>query len=340
MSWKAGKVMKGMAVAAVVAVMSGCVNTFSWQKDEGMIWHTVWHATYHGEHEMLAAAIDSLISLEQSISVFDHNSLVTRINNSEYGPVDKHLTNVYEKAREINRLSNGMFDPTISPLIEAWGFGENRTPTTDTTEILTLLETTGINKTYIRNGIMHKERPEISFNFSALAKGYGVDIAAQTMRDMGCKSLMFEIGGEIVCYGTNPNGNKWRILIETPDEEFLREVFQSDKTTAFKDPLIVELDNEALATSGNYRNYHMNERETFGHTISPKTGRPVTTDILSASVIAPTCMEADAMATACMAMGSEEGMAMLTEKGLAGAFILYSGEVIVNGKMGEKMVGR
>ncbi len=324
----------------IILTLSGCIDIHSWQKNEGMIWHTVWHATFYGDQEMLKVAIDSLVSVEQSISVFDHNSLVSRINKSEYGPVDYHFTNVYNMAKDVNQTSKGMFDPTISTLIEAWGFGRNRVPTADTADIESLLKATGINKTYIQDGIIHKESAEIEFNFSGLAKGYGVDVAAQVLRNRGCRDLMFEIGGEIVCHGTNPDGKKWRILIETPDEQFLREAFQSDKRPTFKDPLIVELNNEALATSGNYRNYHKKAGETYGHTISPRTGRPITTDILSASVIAPTCMEADAMATACMVMGSEEGMAMLLEKGLAGAFILYSGEVMINGKMSEHMVGR
>ena len=122
-------------------------------------------------------------------------------------------------------------------------------------------------------------------------------------------------------------------MIETPDEEYLKEVFKYEKEPSFSDQLIVELSDEALATSGNYRNYHSQSGQTFGHTISAVTGRPVKTDILSASVIAPSCMEADALATACMAMGSEAAMEMLDDAGLAGAFILYSGEVMVNDRM-------
>lgn len=327
-----------IAFAAIASLFSGCINVSSWQKNQGMIWHTVWHATYYGEPEMLTAAIDSLVAVEQSISVFDHNSLVSYVNKTEQAPIDTHFANVYNMSKSVNHISNGMFDPTISRLINAWGFGEDHTPTQDTLEIKKLLQNVGIDKTYIQDGILYKESPDISFNFSALAKGYGVDVAARVLRDRGCKDLMFDIGGEIVCYGNNPDGRKWRILIETPDQEFLNDVFKTDSAPTFSEPLIIELNDEALATSGNYRNYHKVDGETFGHTISPRTGRPVATDILSASVIAPTCMEADAMATACMAMGSTDAMAMLLEKGLPGAFILYTGEVIVNGKMNERIV--
>ncbi len=302
-----------------------------------MIWNTVWHATYFGDSEALTAAIDSLRSVENSLSIFDNNSLISYINNHDSGPVDHHLTNVYEMSVKVNQASNGLFDPTLSPLIEAWGFGENHIPTADTALVKSLLPSVGIDMTRIENGILYKSTPQMSFNFSAIAKGYGVDVAAQALMDKGCHDLMLEIGGEIVCRGHNPEGKKWKILIETPDEEYLKEVFKNEKTPSFNERLIVELNDEALATSGNYRNYHSDSGQTYGHTISAKTGYPVKTDILSASVIAPTCIEADALATACMLMGSSEAMAMLLEKGLAGAFILYSGDIMVNDKMKQHL---
>ena len=314
-------------------LLVSCRNDNSWHKSQGMIWNTVWHTTYCGPENAISAAIDSLKAVESSVSAFDDNSLVSIINSNEKGPVDAHFKNVYEMSRKINSLSNGLFDPTLSPLIKAWGFGKGHTPTADTARIETILNYVGIDKTKIKMDTLYKSVPEISFNFSAIAKGYGVDVAAQTLIDKGCSDLMMEIGGEVVCHGLNPEGKKWRILIETPDEEYLKEVFKTERKPTFSNRLIVELSNEALATSGNYRNYHSESGQTFGHTISPVTGRPVKTDILSASVIASTCMEADALATACMAMGSADAMQMLDKAGLSGAFILYSGEVMVNDNM-------
>lgn len=331
------RVLSVLTFVYLASVLPGCVNSKTWQKSQGMIWNTVWHVTYYGNSEALSAAIDSLKSVESSLSIFDENSLISFINNNENGPVDRHLINVYEMSRKANRMSNGLFDPTISPLIEAWGFGESHVPTADTAYVATLLPNVGIDKTRIENGILYKASPEMAFNFSAVAKGYGVDVAAKALADRGCKDMMVEIGGEIVCRGHNPEGKRWRILIETPDDEYLREVFKNEEKPTFTDRLVVELQDEALATSGNYRNYHSESGQTFGHTISAKTGRPVKTDILSASVIAPTCMEADALATSCMLMGSADAMAMLLDEGRAGAFILYSGEVLVNDKMKEHL---
>lgn len=336
----AAKLMKTLSLSCMlflILMMQSCSNGKAWRKNQGMIWNTVWHVTYFGPEEALTAAIDSLKAVENSLSIFDENSLISHINNNETGPVDRHLINVYEMSKEVNRMSGGLFDPTLSPLIKAWGFGKGHTPTADTARIETILTYVGIDKTRIENGMICKDSPEISFNFSAIAKGYGVDVAAQALMDKGCHDLMLEIGGEIVCRGHNPEGKKWKILIETPDEEYLKEVFKNEKTPSFNERLIVELNDEALATSGNYRNYHSEAGQTFGHTISAKTGFPVKTDILSASVIATTCMEADAFATACMVMGSADAMAMLLDRDLAGAFILYSGDILVNDKMKEHL---
>lgn len=321
------------ALLLLIFLLSSCRDDHSWRRDQGMIWNTVWHVTYKGPADAVCAAIDSLKAVENSVSVFDDNSLISIINRNDKGHADLHLKRVYETSKRINRISGGLFDPTLSPLIKAWGFGKGHTPTADTARIESILSYIGIDKSWISNDTLYKSSPEMAFNFSAIAKGYGVDVAAQTLIEKGCTDLMMEIGGEVVCRGLNPEGKKWRILIETPDEEYMKEAFKNEQEPTFTDQLIVELCDEGLATSGNYRNYHSESGQTFGHTISPVTGRPVKTDILSASVIASTCMEADALATACMAMGSADGMAMLDREGFAGAFILYSGEVMMNEKM-------
>lgn len=323
---------------AILSITTGCINNKSWQRYSGMIWHTTWHITYMGDRNLISEVIDSLKAMEHSVSVFDTTSLVSRINRQESGQIDRHLTNIYNMSKKIHSISNGMFDPTLSRLIEAWGFGKSHSVSADTANIESLLASTGIEKTYIENGILYKQLPDIEFNFSAIAKGYGVDVASGVLLENGCENHMVEIGGEVVCRGTNPEGKKWRIRIDTPDEEYINATFRNGDKPVFQETIIVELNNESLATSGNYRNFHKDSGKSFGHTISAKTGRPILTDILSASIIAPTCMEADAAATACMAMGSSDGMAMLIQEGLAGVFILNTGEVIYNQQMKEHMV--
>lgn len=317
---------------AIITILTGCREA-DWCREQGMIWNTEWHATYEGADHFISASMDSLESVGASLSVFDDNSLVSQINSGKEISTDKHFSDVYLVSKKVNEISGGMFDPTLSPLIEAWGFGKKRVPEADSAIIEERLQDVGILKTRLENGKLYKDNPAIAFNFSAIAKGYGVDKAAEALQQQGVRNLMFEIGGEVVCKGSNPDGKPWRILIETPDEEFLRETFGKDSMPQFSSPLIVELKDEALATSGNYRNYHKAAGRTFGHTISPLTGYPVESDVLSASVIAPTCVLADALATACMGLGSEKGMAMLDEAGLAGAFILATGELMMNDNM-------
>lgn len=326
---------KSLATLSItfILTLAGCTDSSVWQKGQGMIWNTVWNVTYLGSSEMLTAAIDSLQSVSSSLSAFDTDSKISIINRSEEAEIDQHIKDVYDMSVSVYERSHGMFDPTISPLIQAWGFGKGHTPTADTARIAQLLDKTGIMKTHIANGHLYKDDPDIEFNFSAIAKGYGVDEAAKAFTSRGCKDFMLEVGGEIVCRGLNPDGKKWKILIETPDEDFLHKYFSKDRQPKITRDLVVELSDEALATSGNYRNYFENASGTYGHTISPKTGRPIRTDILSASVVAPTCMEADAMATACMALGSFEGMIMLDDAGLAGAFILDNGEIVLSKNM-------
>ncbi|MDE6341042.1 MAG: FAD:protein FMN transferase [Muribaculaceae bacterium] len=320
------------ACVTIISVLTGC-RTDRWHREQGMIWNTVWHATYEGEESYISACMDSLEAVGASLSVFDEKSLVSRMNSGTDSIADRHFSDVYVISKYVNVLSGGMFDPTVSPLVEAWGFGKNRAPEADSTIIASRLAAVGIHKTRLEGSILHKDNPDITFNFSAIAKGYGVDKAAEALASKGVGNLMFEIGGEVVCRGKNPDGSDWRILIETPDEEFLLATFGTDKMPEFSTPLIVTLSDEALATSGNYRNYHKDSGRTFGHTISPLTGYPVESDLLSASVIAPTCVLADALATACMGMGSEKGMEMLDKEGVAGAFILNTGKLVMNDNM-------
>lgn len=326
------------SIAALAMMTASCTESSSWRKGQGMIWNTIWNVTYLGTPDMLTAAIDTLQSVSASLSVFEPESMISVINRSDSAPADRHIKDVYDMSVAVYKKSHGMFDPTISPLIRAWGFGKGHTPTSDTARIDAILAKTGLMKTHIDHGRLYKDDRNIEFNFSAIAKGYGVDEASNALLSMGCTDFMLEVGGEIVCRGHNPDGKNWRILIETPDKEFIDKYFKSNSQPELSSNIVIELSDEALATSGNYRNYFQNESGTYGHTISPKTGRPIRTDILSASVVAPTCMEADAMATACMALGSEEAVAMLENSGLAGAFILDSGKILLTSKMTRRII--
>ena len=212
--------------------------------------------------------------------------------------VDAHFIKVYNASLSIHRATHGAFDPTLSPLITAWGFGPGHTPTSDTLRIDSIKAFVGIENTVLENNVLTKGDKRIQFNFSAIAKGYGCDAIGEMLNRNGISDYLIEIGGEILAKGNNPENGKWRISIDRPVLSADNVIHESQE--------IIEISNMGVATSGNYRNFHQQGGLRFGHTISAKTGRPIETDIISATVVAANAMEADGLATAFMAIGSEE----------------------------------
>ncbi len=279
-----------------LSLLASCGGSERYRNVEGMVWNTLYHVSYRGP----AALADSLPAVFQrvggSLSVFEESSVVSRVNASDSVEVDSLFIAVYNKSREINRLSHGMFDPTVSPLVSAWGFGPGHRPTADTLAIDSIMRFVGIAKTRLDGHRIIKDDPRIQFNFSAIAKGYGCDQAGEMFLSNGVTDFLVEVGGEIVARGKNPRGGDWAVSIDRPVD--------AGDSVVHSSQCVIRLRDAAVATSGNYRNHHRSGSGKFGHTISPVTGRPVQTDVLSATVVAPTCMEADALATACMAAGS------------------------------------
>lgn len=280
---------------------------------EGMIWNTIYHITYEGPEELRDSVLPVLNKVSASLSVFEDNSLVSRLNKSDSIKADFHLLTVYDASRRINELSKGNFDPTVSPLIDAWGFGRGHKVSKDTTAIDSILNFIGIKKTHRKGEWIIKEDKRTQFNFSAIAKGYGCDAVGEMFRRNGVMNYMVEIGGELSLMGKSPSGKKWQIAIDAPVE---------DKNPGEETSMVLSLTDVGIATSGNYRNYREEGDKRIGHTISPSSGRPIQNEILSATVIAPNCMEADGLATACMASSEEEAKRLLEKSGVEALLIM------------------
>lgn len=283
-------------------------STNDYHKCGGIVWNTVYNVTYEGAPELQDSIMPTLDRIARSASAFDSLSLISRINRNETDIVDEVVRRLLEASIKVNDESDKKFDPTVGPLIQAWGFGKGHTPSADTANISSMLEYVGIDKCRVDQGRLVKPDPRMQFNFSAIAKGMGCDAIAEMMERNGVVSYLIEIGGEIRASGVSPRGDGWAVSVDAPIE--------SADTVVHESMLIINLNKGyingtcGVATSGNYRNFHRDGAKTFGHTIDPQTGRPAVTDVVSATVITSDAMMADAYATAIMAMGSTAAINM------------------------------
>lgn len=256
---------------------------------------------------MTDSILATLSRVEMSVSVFNDSSLVSRLNRNESSVADSILATVFEVSQVVNHLSHGAFDPTLGPLIELWGFGRNR-------QLLMTPADSLVKKTMEYVGIadctidteheIKKKHPLTQFNFSAIAKGLACDEVGRMMQRNGITDYMIEIGGEVALHGLNERGGKWRLSVDAP-------VTDASDPAAHHRLAMIDETSCGVATSGNYRNYHEVKGKTVGHTISPVTGYPTDNGCLSATVIAPDCMMADALATSCMVMNPDSALTMI-----------------------------
>ena len=319
MNFLLNRLRRLIPAAFLIAPFFASCDGGNYQKEEGMIWNTTYHITYKGPSALADSILPVLNEVGASLNVFDKTSLVSRVNESDSLEIDGHFKRVYSESRIVNNASGGMFDPTLSPLITAWGFGIGHEVTADTLAIDSILNFVGIGKTRLNGDWLVKDDRRTQFNFSAVAKGYGCDAVAAMLQRNGVTDWLVEIGGEISVGGISPSGGKWKISVDKPIE--------TDSTEIHDAVTVIGVSDCGVATSGNYRNFRKEGGKTMGHTISPVTGRPVVTDVVSATVIAPTSMEADAAATACMASGSERAKSMLRDLRMEGMLILSDSTV-------------
>jgi FAD:protein FMN transferase len=285
---------------------------------EGFTQGTSYHIAYNSPDSINYHAQIRIIfeEIDYSMSTYNPKSVISRINRNESGVVaDDYFVSVFERARDISARTGGAFDITVAPLVNAWGFGfkemENVTPHL----IDSLLQFVGWEKVRLENRQIIKDYPEIMIDMNAIAKGYTVDVVAEFFDDKGVTDYMIEIGGEIRLKGTNRNNQLWRIGIDKPVDN------PADISRELEE--VLNLSGKSIATSGNYRRYYEKDGQRFAHTIDPLSGYPVQHNLLSATVIARTCMEADAFATAFMVMGLEKSMEMAKNSDELEAYFIY-----------------
>jgi thiamine biosynthesis lipoprotein len=267
-------------------------------------------------------AIDSILEvIDRSMSTYRDDSHISAINNGEIGlyPIDVHFYNVYKLSDSVYKLTNGLFDPTIKPLVNFWKIGDKRVNMDKVSllELDSVLAITGWGKNFFELVLgrdnsfkIKKNNAHASLDFNAIAQGYTVDVIAQYLEDNSIHDFFIELGGETFTKGKSPRGDCWRIGIEQPSQSDQKQV-----------NAVVNACHLALATSGSYRKFSEVDGKRYSHAINPLSGYPVQHSLLSVSVVTDNCAFADAMATAVLVMGTDKGIDFLTRKRLEGYFI-------------------
>jgi len=278
------------------------------------VFGTQYHIVYDSDKNLKDSIEVELKKVNSSLSSFNKNSVISKVNRNEEVQLDEMFIKVFNKSLEISERTAGAFDITIAPLVNAWGFGYGKQK--ESVNVDSLLQFVGYKKIRLKDGKIIKDDPGIELIASAIAKGFGVDVVAEYLESKGIGNYMVEIGGEIRAKGKSSKNKNWRIGIDKPIDD----VAASDR----KIQDILSLDKGALATSGNYRNFYYKDGKKYSHTIDPRTGYPVEHTILSASVIAKNCMEADAYATSFMVMGLKETEAFIEVNKDIEVYLIYS----------------
>ncbi|MBK8088849.1 MAG: FAD:protein FMN transferase [Chitinophagaceae bacterium] len=276
-------------------------------KISGVAQGTAYHITYHAKQNTnYRRAVDSILRrIDLSLSTYVPASIISRINNGDTSVItDDYFTDVFNKAVEVSEKTNGVFDITVAPLINAYGFGFTKKQKVDSILVDSILHFIGYKKVKLEGKKLVKEMPQVMLDFNAIAQGYTVDVLASFLESKGISNYMIELGGETKANGKKADGTFWTVGIEQPNE------IMSDGSVL---QAIVKLKNKALATSGNYKKYYIENGKKYTHIINPFTGYPAKNNLLSASVFAGSCMTADAYATSFMVMGLEKAKQFLAE---------------------------
>jgi len=285
---------------------------------EGEAQGTTYHITYFDkENRDFQPEIKKILAdFDMSVSTYIPNSIISRINSNQPNViVDKYFIACFNKAKEVWKNTDGAFDPTVYPLVNAWGFGPGKKQKIEKTKIDSILKFVGFNLIKLKGNTIVKKDSRVALDFNAFAQGYSVDVVSEFLNLKGINAYIVEIGGEVYAKGKKPNGDNWTIGIEKPID---------NKTSDNPLKAIVKLENLAIATSGNYRRFIIEDGIKYAHHINPKTGYPTKNNLLSASIFAKECISSDANATGVLVMGFEKAKEFLQKHQELQAYLIYS----------------
>ena len=286
-----------------------------YQKYSDFVFGTTFTVTYQCDSNMNRSIKDELMKVDFSLSPYNEKSIITAINNNQDVTPDQMFMDVFQLAMDVSRDTNGAFDITVAPLVNAWGFGFKNGVKPSPRQVDSLRQIIGYQKVSVENGKIRKQDPRMMLDCSAIAKGYGTDVLARFLRSRGVKNYMVEVGGEIVTSGLNPERLPWKVGVIKPNDDSLN--------VSHEVQTVLNVTDIAMATSGNYRRFYYKDGKKFAHTIDPNTGYPVQHNILSATVLAKTCAQADAYATSFMVMGLDGAKKVLERHPELMAYLIY-----------------
>ncbi len=308
-------------IIAIISILSAsCSRNAEYIKYSGPTQGTMFNITYHSDVNY-NNEIDSLLkAFCRSLSNYDSTSLISRINRNETDSLDALTEEFFRVSKEVWENTDGIFDITVAPIVNAWGFGwvrhEKHIP--DKVEIDGLLQHVGMDKVEIAGSRIVKHDPETQIITNAIAQGMSVDYVSDFLKSKGIKNFLVEIGGEIYCSGKNDNRENWKIGVDKPIEGSGYQYRENQ--------IKIHMSDMAVNTSGNYRKFVEEGGKKFGHSINPTTGYPAENEMISATVVYPDCIRADAYATAFMVMGSEKAMKIVESiNGMEAYFIIHDG---------------
>lgn len=281
------------------------------------IFGTIMHVTYTSPTDLKDSIMHTLHQVDSSLSMFNPKSTISLINSGESTKTDAMLRKILPIAFEVSQVTNGAFDITVAPLVNAWGFGFRNDQLPTDSQVDSLRQLVDWRKLQFTSDALIRQDKRMVIDLSAIAKGFGTDCVAECLRRNGVSDFMVEIGGEIVCQGNNPKGKAWHVGITRPDE--------TEQASDGDIEEVLQVHDCAMATSGNYRNYYITpDGRKLAHTINPHSGRPIQHNILSSTVIAPTCAIADAYATSFMVLGLDSSRQVLSAHPELQAFLIYT----------------
>lgn len=307
-----------LIVASVLIIK----NEPPYHTDRGFIFGTYYNICYKSKDNLQQKIDSTLKSVDNSLSPFNKRSVITAINENRDTTPDAQFIEVFTLAQEISATTNGAFDITVAPLVNAWGFGFKQGTIVDSLTVDSMLQFVGYKSIRLSDNKIIKQQPQTMLDCSAIAKGYGCDRVARMLESYGIEDYMVEIGGEVIAKGKNDKSKQWSIGISKPTED------KSGTINELQE--ILRISGKSVATSGNYRNYRYEDGRKLSHTIDPRTGYPVAHTLLSATVIANDCATADAYATAFMVMGIDKAMEICKDKGIDAYFIYCTPEGAIN----------